>query len=520
MIVLGYDISQKRKKLANIRQLLRTGGRLLLFDVSYEKDHASSLPLAILPHWWPDDDDDICHSTTGESNNEPGATPRTLARMALMVNRGEPNEAQKQTMFEECGFSSPQAIIHANGKIENYRISSIFLTAIGGNPSLEPIYNAIVIARWLPNGVKKSQVEAAIQGCRSVALAWFDFDELKNFDLEGKYCVILDDPQDSYLTGMNSESFEGLKCLTQAAGILWTIGGLSSPSAGLVRGLARTLRAEFQMDKFVTLTVDDWDMSGELLMNFVGRVFEQSFYVEDPSGGFDRGLAVNDGVVYIPRLVRDDLMDQDLERETQKGAKTLQPFHQPDRPLRITITNPGFLDTLSFTDDDRLHAPLPKDKIEIQTKAFGLNFKDVILALGQLPGYYLGQECSGVVTRAGSNTLGLNIGDRCLCYCCRFYSQYHTVQGGMCSEIARRNIIFRRSVHPPSLLYCPILPNPRRSTETRRDHPYPRSSWGCRPGRIDACAGLKSPCIRDCWKPGEERIFDAKVSDSWGTHFL
>ena len=412
VIVSGYDIARKQKKLANIRQLLKTGGRLLLCDVSYGKEHASSLPLAILPHWWADDDDDICHSTNGESKNEPVATPGTLTGTTLVAHRGELNEVQEQVLFEECGFSSPQATIHAIGKVQSYRIRSIFLTAVGAKPSLEQSNNAVVIARWLPDGVTKIQVEAAIQRCHSVAVAWFDFDQLRNLDLEGKYCVIIDDPRDSYLTGMNSESFEGLKSLTQAAGILWTIGGLSSPSAGLVRGLARTLRAEFQMDKFVTLSIDDLGMPGELFMDFVGRVLEQSFYVENSPGEFDRELAVNNGVVCIPRLVRDDLMDQDLERETQRGAKALQPFYQQDRPLRLAITSPGFLDTLSFTDDDRLHAPLPKDEIEIQTKAFGLNFKDVILALGQLPGYYLGQECSGVVTRVGSNTLGLKIGDR------------------------------------------------------------------------------------------------------------
>ena len=329
-----------------------------------------------------------------------------------MAHRGGVNEGQKQMLFEECGFSIPQATIHANGEVENYKISSIFLTAVGTKPSLEPNKDVVVITRWLPNGVTRSRVEAAIKGCHSVAVTWFDFDQLKNVDLQGKYCVIIDDPRDSCLTGMSPESFEGLKSLTQAAGILWTIGGLSMPSAGLVRGFARTLRAEFQMEKFVTLAIDDWDMPGELFIDFVGRVLEQSFYVENSPGEFDRELAVHDGVVCIPRLVHDDLMDQDLERETQRGAKILQPFDQQDRPLRLAITSPGFLDTLSFIDDDRLDAPLPKDEIEIQTKAFGLNFKDVILALGQLPGYYLGQECSGVVTRAGSNTLGLKIGDR------------------------------------------------------------------------------------------------------------
>ena len=412
VIVSGYDISQKPKKLANIRQLLRTGGRLLLFDVSYGKEHASSLPLAILPCWGPDDEDDICHSTNGESNNEPAARPATLTQPTHAANAGETKERQKQTTFEECGFSEPQATIHANGKVENYRFSSIFLTAVGAESYLEPSNNIVIIARWLPNGVTRSQLEAAIQGCRSVTVVWFDFGQLQNVDLEGKHCVIIDDPQESYITGLDPESFKGLKRLTQTVGILWITGGVSSPSAGLVRGLARTLRAEFQMDKFVTLAINDWAMPGEILIDLVGRVIEQSFYLECSPGEFDRELAVNDGVVCIPRLVRDDLMDRDLERETQKGAKALQPFYQQDRPLRLAITSPGFLDTLSFTDDDRLSAQLPKDEIEIRTKAFGLNFKDVILALGQLPGYYLGQECSGVVTRAGSDASGLRIGDR------------------------------------------------------------------------------------------------------------
>ena len=403
VILSGYDISRKPTKLANIRQLLRTGGRLLLFDVSYLREHASSLPLAILPHWGPDDEDDICHSTNGNSSNE---------RSTSVVNVVETDKGPKQRILEACGFSQPQATIYANSRVDNYRYSSIFLTAVGAKSSLESSSNMVIMARWLPDGITKSHVEAAMQDCRSVAVTWVDFDHLQDVDLEGKYCVIIDDPQESCLTALNPETFEGLKRLTQAAGILWITGGVSSPSAGLVRGLARTLRAEFQMDKFVTLAINDWEILGELLIDLVGRAIEQSFYIECSPGEFDRELAVNDGVVCIPRLVRDDLMDQDLESETQKGAKAHQPFYQQDRPLRLAITIPGFLDTLSFTDDERLSTQLPKDEIEITTKAFGLNFKDIILALGQLPGYYLGQECSGVVTRAGSGTSGLRVGDR------------------------------------------------------------------------------------------------------------
>ena len=207
-----------------------------------------------------------------------------------------------------------------------------------------------------------------------------------------------------------------MKVLTQAAGVLWITGSLLSPDAGLVRGLARTLRAEFQIDKFVTLAIDDWNMPGDDLIEVLRRVVEQSFYPEwdaaEYDREYDRELAVRDGILQIPRLVHSNVMTDHLIRETVAESKYLQPLYQEGRFLRLTITNPGSLDTLSFVDDERLASPLPEDEIEIEIKASGLNFKDVILALGQLPGHHLGQECSGIVTKAGGSVSKLEVGDR------------------------------------------------------------------------------------------------------------
>ena len=260
----------------------------------------------------------------------------------------------------------------------------------------------VIVAHWLPHKVSRSQMEAAVQGGDPTAVEWVEFTRLSDVDLEGKYCVIVDNPHEHYLTRLTTESFEGMKRLTQAAGVLWITGGLLSPSAGLVRGLARTLRAEFQIGKFINLAIDDWSMPGDDFAELVGRVIEQSFYSESDAAEYERELALKGGILHIPRLVHDVVMNDNLTRETHLGSKYLQPFHQEGRPLRLTITNPGFLDTLSFVNDERLASPLADDEIEIEVKASGLNFKDIILALGQLPGYYLGQECSGVVTKAGS----------------------------------------------------------------------------------------------------------------------
>ncbi|MDQ1834738.1 type I polyketide synthase [Massilia scottii] len=63
--------------------------------------------------------------------------------------------------------------------------------------------------------------------------------------------------------------------------------------------------------------------------------------------------------------------------------------------------------------------PGPQE-VEIEVKAAGLNFKDVLIALGVLPApvdpsMTFGQEAAGVVTRVGSEVTEIKIGDRVMC---------------------------------------------------------------------------------------------------------
>jgi NADPH:quinone reductase-like Zn-dependent oxidoreductase len=82
--------------------------------------------------------------------------------------------------------------------------------------------------------------------------------------------------------------------------------------------------------------------------------------------------------------------------------------------LRIEIGTPGMLETLRFHPTER-RSPLPHE-VEIEVKAVGLNFKDVLFALGVLPTPQgqkpkLGMECAGVLTAVGSDVRGLAVGD-------------------------------------------------------------------------------------------------------------
>jgi NADPH:quinone reductase-like Zn-dependent oxidoreductase len=69
-----------------------------------------------------------------------------------------------------------------------------------------------------------------------------------------------------------------------------------------------------------------------------------------------------------------------------------------------------------FMDDPSAQLPLDPEEIEIQTRAYGVNFKDVFIAMGQmLPGVKMAGECAGVITRIGfavQQERRLNVGDR------------------------------------------------------------------------------------------------------------
>ena len=319
-------------------------------------------------------------------------------------------QARTKALVEANGFSGLETIFQTEHAQE--AVSVTFTTAIPLDTTpIQTINDVLVVAQRLPDAVSRAEVEDVLNVWGPRTVVWIEFAELAVKDLGGKHCIIIDDFVRPYLNTMNAESFGGLKILSQAAGILWITGGLTSPDAGIVRGLARTLRSELSTN-IVTLAIDDWGFPSSNTVDLIGQVFGRSFCSPFPQTEYDSELAVRDGVVCIPRLVQDDSMDRLLNKETQKGSRDLQPFVQKGRPLKLTIASPGFLDTLCFKDDEQALTQLADDEVEIEVRSAGLNFKDVILALGQLAGNHLGQECSGVVTKVGLNVRTIKAGDR------------------------------------------------------------------------------------------------------------
>ncbi len=89
--------------------------------------------------------------------------------------------------------------------------------------------------------------------------------------------------------------------------------------------------------------------------------------------------------------------------------------------LQLEIPSPGILENVRAVFVPRLK-PEP-DEVEIEIRAAGLNFKDLMIAMGTLPdsafeagytGSRLGIECSGIVTAVGENVSHVAVGQEVL----------------------------------------------------------------------------------------------------------
>ena len=232
--------------------------------------------------------------------------------------------------------------------------------------------------------------------------------------LEGKTVIVLIELERPCLASMLPTMFELLQGLIRkASGIIWAtqLGykDSRSPDVNMITGFARTVRSESAL-KFVTVDLDLHPSDPAVTAKVIAEVYRRSF-VDD---FVEMEYMERKGNLYVPRIAPDlplsDFVRCNMDLVPLRSHN--QKFFQIGRHLKISIAQPGSLETLHFIDADSFYGPLGAQDIEIEVKAMSLNFKDVVIAMGQLPGGQLGQECSGIVTAVGSLTTHMKVGDR------------------------------------------------------------------------------------------------------------
>ncbi|WP_030369996.1 type I polyketide synthase, partial [Streptomyces roseoverticillatus] len=114
----------------------------------------------------------------------------------------------------------------------------------------------------------------------------------------------------------------------------------------------------------------------------------------------DEQFVVRDGAARVPRLAR-----------LAGGAGLLPPV---EGPWRLDTAAKGSLDDLLLAPCPDVLEPLGPGQVRIAVQAAGVNFRDVLNALGMYPGEAgrLGAEGAGVVTETGPGVTRLRPGDR------------------------------------------------------------------------------------------------------------
>ncbi|MGN5637291.1 SDR family NAD(P)-dependent oxidoreductase, partial [Streptomyces sp. AC154] len=174
---------------------------------------------------------------------------------------------------------------------------------------------------------------------------------------------------------------------------LVTRGAVAAPAADQltdlatapVWGLLRSAQSE-NPGRFLLLDVDDDERSAAALSTALATDAAQ--------------FALRGGDMLVPRLAR------------AATGKALVP--PPGRPWKLDVVGQGMLESLSLVPSDEAARPVGPHEVRIAVRAAGLNFRDVLIALGVHPGDADMGEGSGVVTEVGADVTTLCPGDRVL----------------------------------------------------------------------------------------------------------
>lgn len=167
-----------------------------------------------------------------------------------------------------------------------------------------------------------------------------------------------------------------------------------------LKGLVRTAANEHP-----ELRCSSIDLSAEPL-----DIDLQNLAREACDGETGGDVALRDGERWVLRLIRhgssspSGLKSEAYRRRTLRG----------DEPFLLRSTEPGILDHLALQETARRQPE--RGEVEIKVSHAGLNFRDVMSALGLLTGYPdgvgpLGHECAGTITAIGDGVQSFQIGD-------------------------------------------------------------------------------------------------------------
>ena len=397
-----------KETLSNVRKLLHPRGRLFLQELDPTTRWINYV-MGVLSGWW-----------LGEGDGRPTEP---------YVNAGRWVEELKG-----AGFAEDPSITH-DGHLLNVIIAK---PAVEGKPK-----QVTVLRVEEPSPRTEDFV-------RSLAEEGYelDFCTIDQTPKAGQDIISLLDVESPFLMSATETSFAAFKSFItrcQGNGLLWITKAAQiecrDPNYSLVLGMARTLRNELGME-FATCELENFE-NADSLSAAIQVLGEFGLRIRDLENDPNLEYAYADGRVQIGRV------------HPIKVSKQLEAATHDCQPRKLAIGRPGILQSLFWKQDESTE--LEGDCVEVEVRVVGLNFRDVLAAMGIIEtlGRALGCESSGIIRKVGPNTKYLKEGDRVVCCSDGSFSTTSSTTELCCAKIPDGLSFLDAATIP--VVYCTVI---------------------------------------------------------------
>ncbi|TLD14471.1 hypothetical protein PspLS_11221 [Pyricularia sp. CBS 133598] len=397
--------------LKNVRKLLKPGGSLCLAELVNVSTSRHAFVFGLLPGWW---------------LRPPPQGQQGYADQGPLLSTSQWDQA-----FREAGFSGLQ-LEFQDFEDPLYRQVSVLITTNpttdGPSPSPQAVTMNSLGGQYIvvadPSSEQQMSLFKEIQDRLGPAQVYslLDVANLSETDLEKTTIISLIELSLPVLATATAAEFEGIKHLgTRSKMTIWLTTGLGpavrNPDGEVTLGFARALCSERADQCFVIVSLEHPWASTQASAETLLRVLSDAR--RSDSASRETEYFQVDGLLYTPRLIPAGHINGAMLARNKKRDIATYNMGSGDAASKprfyLTIETPGLLETLYYTEDAAAADPLAPGSCEIEIKVAGMQFRDVMIALGQVTNDSFGCDGAGVVTRAGSGSI-FKPGDRVI-YC-------------------------------------------------------------------------------------------------------
>lgn len=379
----------------HVRQLLKPGGKLLLIEATADRLEGQ-LIFGTLPGWWLGEEP--------ERQSSPNAPLEMWDR--VLRETGFTGVDFEISDYEEPDYQSARVMLSSASTTLTKPVSIL----LPGNASLldPPLQD------WL------SELGKAIEHLTGTTAS---VDNLNDFTPQPETIyVFVAEMERPFVDGMDAVAFDQLKkVLVNCFDVLWlSCGGLvdaTDPSFAATDGVLRTLKQEDSNKRFIRLDFEldnnPWTLDK---IDHIIHVMRESFDHTVETVDLEWEYSVKGSLRHVQRAYPDRALDASAWKLKLNPKPELQLFKQEGRPLIWETPSSGLMELNPyFVYNEEINTmAVPSGMVEVEARAFGLNFREVMVQLGQLEEPLKGHECSGIITKLGPATekSNLKIGDR------------------------------------------------------------------------------------------------------------